>query len=79
MTEYAPGTTLAPGTYTRVAIHDDGRGFDAIKRNAVFEGFLSKPEEISAGPALASGLTRSCANGAEILRSSANPFAVRLS
>jgi hypothetical protein len=51
--EYAPGTTLAPGTYARLAIHDDGRGMDAATRNAVFEGFLSKTGEKSAGPALA--------------------------
>ena len=53
ITEYAPGSTLAPGTYARLAIHDDGRGSDASKRNGIFEGFLAKPEEISAGPALA--------------------------
>jgi two-component system, cell cycle sensor histidine kinase and response regulator CckA len=51
--EYAPGTTLAPGTYARLAIHDDGRGMDTALRNAVFEGFLSKAGEKSAGPALA--------------------------
>ncbi len=51
--ECAPGTALAPGTYARVTIHDDGRGMDAAHRSAVFEGFLSKPGEKSAGPALA--------------------------
>jgi PAS domain S-box-containing protein len=54
ITDYVPGATLALGTYARVAIHDDGRGMDTAKRNAVFEGFLSKPGENSAGPALAS-------------------------
>ena len=51
--EYLPGATLAPGTYTRLAIHDDGRGLDRANRDAVFEGFLSKQGEKSAGPALA--------------------------
>jgi PAS domain S-box-containing protein len=51
--EYATGTTLAPGTYARVAIHDDGRGMDPATRSAVFEGFLSKAGEKSAGPGLA--------------------------
>jgi PAS domain S-box-containing protein len=54
ITDYVPGATLAPGTYTRLMVHDDGRGMDTAKRNAVFEGFLSKPGESSAGPALAS-------------------------
>lgn len=53
ITDYAPGTTLAPGTYTRVTIHDDGRGLDAMKRDAVFEGFLSRAGENFAGAALA--------------------------
>ena len=51
--EHLPGTTLAPGTYARLAIHDDGRGLDRASRDAVFEGFLSKQGEKSAGPALA--------------------------
>jgi signal transduction histidine kinase len=51
--EHLPGTTLAPGTYTRLAIHDDGRGLDRANGDAVFEGFLSKQGEKSAGPALA--------------------------
>ncbi|MGA3187921.1 MAG: response regulator [Bryobacteraceae bacterium] len=53
ITEYAPSTTLAPGVYARLAIHDDGRGMDAAKRGGVFEGFLSKPGEKTTGPALA--------------------------
>jgi signal transduction histidine kinase len=53
LTERVPGMPLAPGTYTRVTIHDDGRGLDPLSRNAVFEGFLSKPGEESPGPALA--------------------------
>jgi len=51
--EYLPGATLAPGTYTRVAIHDDGRGLDRASGDAVFEGFLSKQGEKNPGPALA--------------------------
>ena len=51
--EQAPGTTLAPGMYTIVTIHDNGRGLDPAKRASVFEGFLSKPGEQSASPALA--------------------------
>jgi PAS domain S-box-containing protein len=53
ITEHVPGTTLAPGKYTRLTIHDDGRGLDAAKRSTVFEEFLSKPGESGAGPALA--------------------------
>ena len=51
--EYLPGATLAPGPYARLAIHDDGRGLDRANRDAVFEGFLSKQGEQTAGPALA--------------------------
>ncbi len=51
--EQVPGTTLAPGRYTRLTIHDDGCGLDRAKRDVVFEGFLSKPGEKSASPALA--------------------------
>lgn len=51
--EHVPGTTLAPGAYARLAIHDDGRGLNRANREAVFEGFLSKQGETGAGPALA--------------------------
>jgi CheY-like chemotaxis protein len=51
--EYAPGTTLAPGTYTCLTVHDDGRGLDGPHRDGVFENFLAKQGEKSAGPALA--------------------------
>jgi two-component system, cell cycle sensor histidine kinase and response regulator CckA len=51
--EYLPATTLAPGKYTRLTIHDDGRGLERANRDAVFEAFLSKQGEESAGPALA--------------------------
>lgn len=53
ITECAHGATLGPGAYARLTIRDDGRGLDPAKRNAVFEGFLSKPGEKSAGPGLA--------------------------
>jgi PAS domain S-box-containing protein len=53
VSEYVPGMTLAPGTYTRMAIHDDGRGLDGAKRRGVFEEFLAKPGEHGAGPAMA--------------------------
>jgi hypothetical protein len=51
--EYAPGMALAPGQYTRLTIHDDGRGLEPAKVQGVFEGFLSKQGEKGAGPALA--------------------------
>ncbi len=51
--EHLPGSTLTPGSYARLTIHDDGRGLDSANRDAVFEGFLSKPEEKTAGPSLA--------------------------
>lgn len=53
VTDAAPGATLAPGFYTRVAIHDDGCGVVEPKRKSAFEAFLSKPGEKTAGPALA--------------------------
>jgi PAS domain S-box-containing protein len=53
LAEHLPGTTLAPGTYARLTIHDDGRGLDGANRDAVFEGFLTKQFEKNAGPALA--------------------------
>ena len=53
LTEHVPGMTLAQGTYARLTIHDDGQGLDRANRAAVFEGFLSKPGEKSAAPALA--------------------------
>jgi PAS domain S-box-containing protein len=51
--EQISGSTLAPGVYTRVAIHDDGRGFEESKRKAAFDTFFSKPGEKNAGPGLA--------------------------
>jgi two-component system, cell cycle sensor histidine kinase and response regulator CckA len=51
--EHVPGTTLAAGLFVCLTIHDDGRGLDRANRDAVFEGFLSKQGERSAGPALA--------------------------
>ncbi len=53
VTDAAPGATLAPGFYTRLAIHDDGSGVEESKRKSAFEAFLSKPGEKTAGPALA--------------------------
>jgi len=53
MAESLPGTTLAPGVYTRIAIQDDGRGLDEAKRKAAFDAFISKPGETPAGLALA--------------------------
>jgi len=55
--EHVAGMTLAPGSYACVAIHDDGRGVDPANRPAVFERFLSKPGEKTAGPALAHAYT----------------------
>jgi len=51
--EHLPGMTLAPRQYTVLTIHDDGQGLNRASRAAVFEGFLSKPGEKGAGPALA--------------------------
>jgi PAS domain S-box-containing protein len=51
--ELVPGTTLQPGKYTCIAIHDDGQGTDRAMRAGIFESFLSKPGEKTAGPALA--------------------------
>ena len=51
--EHLPGATLAPGTYALLTIHDDGQGLDRANRAAVFEGFLSKPGDKTAGTALA--------------------------
>ena len=51
--EHAPDATLAPGTYARLAIHDNGQGLEETKSVAVFEGFLAKNGERNAGPALA--------------------------
>lgn len=53
ITEHVPGMTLAPGAYAVLTIHDDGQGLNRASRAAVFEGFLSKPGEKTAGPALA--------------------------
>jgi CheY-like chemotaxis protein len=55
--EHVPGMTLTPGTYARLTIHDDGRGLEAAKSDAVFESFLSKPGEKSSGSALARAYT----------------------
>lgn len=51
--EHLPGGTLAPGSYVRLTIHDDGRGADRAGRDAVFEKFLSKPGEKGAEAPLA--------------------------
>jgi len=55
--EHVPGMTLAPGTYARLTVHDDGRGLEAAKSDAVFESFLSKQGEKTSGPALARAYT----------------------
>jgi PAS domain S-box-containing protein len=51
--EHASGATLAPGTYARLAIHDNGQGLEETKSIAVFESFLARNGEKNAGPALA--------------------------
>jgi signal transduction histidine kinase len=53
ITEHLPGTTLAPGAYAVLKIHDDGQGLNRASCAAVFEGFLWKPGEKASGPALA--------------------------
>jgi hypothetical protein len=52
LAEGVPGTTLAPGVYTRIAIQDDGRGLDEGKRKAAFDAFMAKPGEKPNGLAL---------------------------
>jgi PAS domain S-box-containing protein len=51
--EHVPGATLAAESYARLTIHDDGQGLDRANRAAVFEGFLSKQGEKTAGGSLA--------------------------
>jgi PAS domain S-box-containing protein len=58
ISEYAPGLSLAPGTYTRLTIHDDGRGLDAAKSKSVFEGFIAKEEGIGTALARAYAIVR---------------------
>jgi two-component system cell cycle sensor histidine kinase/response regulator CckA len=53
LTERVPEMPLAPGTFTRLTIHDDGRGLDPLQRNSIFEGFLAKRGESGPGPGLA--------------------------
>jgi nitrogen-specific signal transduction histidine kinase len=53
ITENVPGTTLAPGLYTVLAIHDDGQGMDRVHHDAVFEGFLAKQADGPSAAALA--------------------------
>ncbi len=53
VTEHVPGTALDGGTFVRLTIHDDGRGLDRVNREAVFERFLAKQGDKTAGPALA--------------------------
>jgi PAS domain S-box-containing protein len=52
--EHLTPSTLKPGVYARMLIHDNGRGLDAEKRVTVFEGIVTgKAAEQNAGPALA--------------------------
>ena len=53
VTEHVPGTALDGGSFVRLTIHDDGRGFDRANRDAVFERFLAKQGDTTTGPALA--------------------------
>ncbi len=48
------GSTLAPGSYVKLVIQDDGRGLAPSQKAAIFEHFLTaKDPEKSIGPALA--------------------------
>lgn len=52
--EYLTPSTLKPGVYARMMIHDNGRGLDAEKRVTVFEGVVGgKPADQNVGQALA--------------------------
>jgi len=46
-------STLKPGTYTRIAIHDNGEGVDGGRRAAIFESVLDGKEPEAGGAALA--------------------------
>lgn len=49
----ADPAALRPGSYARLVVSGNGRGFDAEKRAAVFEAFVEKDPEKTIGPALA--------------------------
>ena len=51
--EMTDQATLKPGAYARVTIHHNGRGLDDDAQAAIFESFLAKDPDSSAGPALA--------------------------
>jgi PAS domain S-box-containing protein len=54
ITERMEESSLKPGSYARITIHDNGRGVNAAKRDAIFESILAaKDPEKSAGPGLA--------------------------
>ncbi|HEV8147629.1 MAG TPA: response regulator [Bryobacteraceae bacterium] len=53
LTERAPHATLKPGGYARVIVRDNGRGMAPAPQVKVFEAFLARDPEASAGPGLA--------------------------
>ena len=44
---------FGPGHYARIALHDNGKGYDPERSSGVFESILSKEKDHGAGPALA--------------------------
>jgi len=77
MTEYAPGTTLAPGTYTRLAIHDDGPVSTPVSAMPYSKDSYRKPKRSARGPALARAYAIVREWGGDIAFFS-EPFRVRL-
>ncbi len=53
LAERAGQATLTPGVYARVTIHDNGRGVEPPAQARVFEAFLAREPDLSAGPGLA--------------------------
>jgi CheY-like chemotaxis protein len=53
LTERAAHTTLKPGAYARVIVRDNGRGMEPAAQARVFEAFLARDPDASAGPGLA--------------------------
>jgi signal transduction histidine kinase/CheY-like chemotaxis protein len=49
--ERLPESTLRPGAYARIALHDNGTGMDSGKQAAIFESVLSAKDPESSGEA----------------------------
>lgn len=55
--ERSPQAALPPGRYARITVHDNGSGIESSAQTRVFESFLARESEVSAGPALARAYT----------------------